>query len=77
MRLPASQLEFFIVRLSIDLREEGGQTIWLLHGQVEHTPTGQAWRFVSLDELPRILEVCLRGLLNRRDESKEDQDVKP
>jgi hypothetical protein len=50
MRPNNARHESFIVRLSAELEGEGTSARWVWRGEIEHTLTGQLWRFVSLDE---------------------------
>jgi hypothetical protein len=59
MRLNTARHESFIVRLSAELESDGTNLRWVWRGEIEHALTGQSWRFVSLDELPRILNAVL------------------
>lgn len=68
MPFPATHHEFFIIRLHAEAEVIDDVTRWVWRGQVEHSLSGQLWRFSALSDLPKILETCLLQLLNGRDE---------
>ncbi len=74
MQMPTPRHESFVVRLSAEPQSEGIKAKWVLRGQVEHTLTGQSWRFVSLNELPRILEACLQEWLDGGDADMNESE---
>ena len=69
MRWPPTRHESFVIRLSAEPECDGTSTRWVWRGEIEYTLTSQSWRFVSLDELPRILKMVLQ------DPSKDVDDL--
>ncbi len=51
--------ESFIVRLNLE--PAGGDTAWIVHGEVEHIRTRQVWRFASLGALADIFDRYVRS----------------
>ena len=72
METSPTRHESFIVRFRLEFAAEGDTSRWVLRGQVEHAQTGQAWRFVELDELQKILDTYLQTKL---DDSAKQIDV--
>ncbi len=59
MEKDATRHESFVIRFKLYYDDRSAR--WVLRGQLEHALTGRSWRFLTLNELLRILRQYLES----------------